>query len=257
MKGPGMGSEEDFPRDLSALERELLLWILPVDRSGYAAYRNIVCEWRVAAKGRRGEGNFILAKEGAAIDVESPLPQLLAFGTVVYEKSEVTVSLRERLDDQLEFEITGGGVDLSRDSRILRRWTFSEWLPSSSCPCCGGSIREVEMKTESGRRLVLGLCTKDRRLWVYDERSGVNHPIPVTSFYNELMLLQNVKDPKIALDFGRLFTALGTFRDVDLVRTFVAYNRLRTKIVLEEPLGIAKEEILGWITRATRWLRKK
>ena len=92
---------------------------------------------------------------------------------------------------------------------------------------------------------------------MYDERSGVNHPIPVTSFYNELMLLQNVKDPKIALDFGRLFTALGTFRDVDLVRTFVAYNRLRTKIVLEEPLGIAKEEILGWITRATRWLRKK
>ena len=257
MKGPGMGSDEIFPRDLSAFEHELLLWILPADRPGYAVYRALVGEWKVAAKGRRGEGNYILAKEEVAIDNDSPLPQLLAYGSVRFETGEVTVSLRERSDDQLEFEIIGDHADVFTGLQTLRRWTLSDWLPSGSCPCCGGSVREVEMKTGSGRRLVLALCVRDRRLWVYDSRSGVNHPIPVTSFYNELMLQQNVKDPMIALDSRRLFTALGTFRDIDLIQAFMAYNRLRTRVILEEPLEFAKEENLGWLTRARRWLRKK
>src|SRR5512137_1211634 len=99
MKGPDMGSEEIFPRDLSTLERELLLWILPADRPGYAVYRGLVEAWKVAATGRRGEGNFILAKAGTVVDNESPLPQLLAYGAVEFETGDVTVSLRERVDD--------------------------------------------------------------------------------------------------------------------------------------------------------------
>jgi hypothetical protein len=256
MKGPGMGSDEIFPRDLSALERELLLWILPADRSGYDSYRSLVEAWKIAARGRRGEGNYILARDGAAVDNESPLPQLLAYGSVQLETGEVTVSLRERLDDQLEFEIAGEYADAVAGLQASRRWTLSTWLPSGVCPCCGGSLREVEMKTGSGRRLVLALCVKDRRLWVYDDRTGVNHPIPVTSFYNELMLQQNVKDPAIALDWRRLFTALGTFRDIDLSLAFMAYNRLRTKVILMEPLELANKENLGWFARASRWLKK-
>lgn len=251
-----MGSAEIFPRDLSTLERELLLWILPADRPGYAAYRELVAVWKVAAKGRRGEGSYILAKKGSAVDNESPLPQLLVYGTVEFETGEVTVSLRERLDDQVEFEIAGEIADASVGLQALRRWTLSSWLPSGACPCCGGSLREVVMRAGTGRQLVLAICVRDRRLWVYDDRTGVNHPIPVTSFYNELMLHRNVKDPKIALDSRRLFTALGTFRDIDLVRAFMAYNRLRTKVILDEPLEITEEEHVGWLARARRWLRK-
>jgi hypothetical protein len=257
MKGPVMGSEEIFPRDLTTLERDLLLWILPAERPGYAAYRSLVMEWKVAANGRRGEGNYILAKEGADIDNESPLPQLLAFGSVAFGQGEVTISLRELSGDQLEFEISGDRSGVPNGIQSLRRWTLSEWLPSAICPCCRDVVRDVEMKTVSGRRLVLALCAKDRRLWVYDDRSCVNYPIPVTGFYNELMLQLNVKDPKIAFDSRRLFTALGTFRDIDLVRAFMAYNRLRTKVILEEALQVTEEENLGWLTRARRWLTKK
>ncbi len=212
----------------------------------------------MAGKGRRGEGSYILAKEGAEVDNDSPLSQLLAYGLVEFERGEITISLLERIGDQLEFEITGSaGGEIARGLQKIRRWTYSDWSPSGACPCCVGSVREVAIKAGSGQRLDLALCVRDQRVWVYDDRSGINHPIPVTGFYNELMLQQNVKDPKIALDHRRLFTALGTFHDDELARAFLAYNRLRTKVILEEPLIIAREESLGWFTRASQWLRKK
>ncbi len=258
MKGPGMGSEETFPRDLNTLEHELLLWVLPEDRPGYAVYRYLVTTWKVAGRGRRGEGNYVLAGEGTTVDNDSPLPPPLAFGSVESEAGTVAVSVRERTADQLQFEIAGETTTLvSGGIQDHRRWTLSEWLPSHACPCCGEHVRKVEMRTLAGRSLVLALCAKDGRLWVYDERSGINYPIPLTGYYNELMLVLGIKDPKIALDSRRLFTALATFRDADLVRAFEAYNRMRMRVLLEEPLDIRSEGTLSWFKRATKWLGKK
>jgi hypothetical protein len=252
-----MGTEEIFPRELTPLERALLLWVLPGDRSGYAEYRKPVQEWKVEGRGRKGAGGYILAAPGLFPDVDSPLAQMFAFGSVKTDAGEITVIVREHLGDQFEFEITGpADVELPGGLESYRRWTLSEWLPSLPCPCSDGALREVDMKTESGHALVLAICAKDHRLWVYDARSRVNHPIPVTSFYNELMLQTKVQDRRTVPDSKRLFTELETYSDAALTGAFSSYNRLRTKVFLGEPLVVPREGSLNWFRRATRRLFK-
>ncbi|MDP2884120.1 MAG: hypothetical protein Q8P51_03765 [Ignavibacteria bacterium] len=252
-----MGHEEIFPRELTELERALLLWVLPIDRSGYAEYRRLVEGWKVVGKGRRGEGNYILAEPGQTLDIESPLPQALAYGFVKSAEGGVTISVRERFGDQLEFEITGPASDIVfQGLESCHRWTFSEWLPSRTCPACDGPVRKVEMKTGSGRSLILAFCVTDRRLWVYDQQTGINHLMPVMGYYNELMLQKRVQDPKIALNSKRLFTDLDTYGDSALTRAFSSYNRMRTKVLLGESLVVPTEETVNWFTRAARWLLK-
>lgn len=250
-----MGSTERLPRDLDPLERDLLLWVLPDDRPGYAVYRRLVETWPVVAAGRRGEGNYILAEAGWTVDRESPLPQLFAYGVVEHEQGTSTVSIRERSGGQLEFEMEG--VARLPAVRELRRWSFSEWLPSQPCPSCGSNVREIRMVTSAAQTLDLVFCSKDRRIWVYDDRTGVNALIPVTGFYNELMLQTGVKDPKIAFDPNRLFEQQGAQAQVELIRAFSSYNRLRNKVVLEGEVIIAGQRGPNWIQRAVAALTGK
>ena len=122
-----MSSLERLPRELDSCERELLLRVLPKERPGYAEYRKLVETWPVVAVGRRGEGNYILAEGGWTVDIESPLPQLFAYGVVEHEQGALTISIRERSGGQLEFEMEGvrdrTGVAAVRQ---VRRWSFSE-----------------------------------------------------------------------------------------------------------------------------------
>lgn len=248
-----MGNHEEFPRELTTQERDLLLWLLPADRPGYLDYRKLIGAWQVVGRGRRGEGNYILAAPGERPDNESPLPQLFALGVVEAREGSVSISFRERLGNQLEFEIVklqGEGVPGQLEEK--RRWTYSTWLPSQPCPACGGSVREVSMITAAGRRILLAICAHDKRLWVYGEASGVNHPIPVTNFYNELMLQKNVRDPGVALNSKRLFTDLGSFADVEILRAFASYNKVRTKVELESSIIIPQEPRPSWVRRLIR-----
>jgi hypothetical protein len=235
-------SEPALPRELTPLEKNLLLWLLPVERPGYKEYRQLVSLWKVAGKGRRGEGNFILTSGTAQVDNDSPLPQVLAYGVVETPKGAIAATIRERLGDQLEFEIVNlSGEGVPDEFQETRRWTYSSWLPGQPCPNCRGGLRETEMKTETGRRFVLAVCTQDERIWVYDEPSGINHPIPLTNFYNELMVHTTIRDPNIALNAKRFFTDLRNYSDTTLSRAFASYNTLKTKITLEEQILIAKE----------------
>ena len=77
-----MVREDSFPRSLTPLERQLLLWVLPEERPGYRTYRSIVSSWTVAGPGRRGTGNFIMTPGGIVVDNESPLPAIFAYGVV-------------------------------------------------------------------------------------------------------------------------------------------------------------------------------
>ena len=105
------------------------------------------------------------------------------------------------------------------------------------------------MTTTSAQLLVLVLCGRDRRIWVYDTRSGVNALIPVTGFYNELMLQMGVKDPKIALDPKRLFNIPDAQSEAELIQAFSSYDRLRNRVVLSGDLITASERKLNWIER--------
>jgi hypothetical protein len=239
-----------YPRELNNRERELLLWLLPADRPGYEEYRWLVTSWKVAGQGRRGEGNFILAAPGERIDNESPLPQVLAYGVVKTTTNEDSVAIRERLGNQLEYEIVNLHPAASgEDGEELSRWTYSTWLPSLPCPICRQSIREVAMKTRNGSLLILAMCPRDRRLWVNNQSSGVNHPIPVTNIYNELMIHKNIRDPKRALDYNRLFSEISSFSDADLSKAFASYNDIRTKIPLRDRIVLEEPRKVSFISR--------
>ena len=248
-----MGNNEEFPRELTPQERELLLWLLPADRSGYLEYRALIGRWQVVGRGRRGEGTYILAPPGEQPDTEAPLPHLFALGVVETREGDVSISLRERVGNQVEFEIVRlQGEGMPAELKAIRRWTYSTWIPSDACPACGASAREVPMATTGGQRILLAVCARDRRMWVYEEASGVNHPIPVTNFYNELMLQKNIRDPGVALDSRRLFTDLGSYTDVDLLRAFASYNRLHAKVGLESSILIPEEPKPSWVHRLLR-----
>lgn len=248
-----MEEEESFPRELNEVERQLLLWLLPENRPGYFEYRRYVEGWKVVARGRRGEGNYILTAPNEQPDNESPLPQLLAYGMVETRQGSIVASIRERLGNQVEYEIVNlHGDVVSSGFQEIRRWTFSSWLPSQACPACGQALRQVNMNVESGQKLVLAVCPSDKRLWVYNEATGINHPIPVTNFYNELMLHKNVRDPQTAFDSKRLFADLSTFSDEDLIKAFVTYNKLRTKVVLGKGIVVPEQKRVSFLRRVVR-----
>lgn len=244
-----VADEELFPRDLKTWERDLLLWMLPEDRPGYREYRDSLQRLTIIAQGRRGAGNYILGPAGVQADNESPLPQVFAYGVVETKRGSLSVTIRERLGDQIEFEMAVlGRGDPFEPTEVTRRWTFSDWLPGAHCPACGASVREVEMKTVE-RRLVLVVCRTDERLWIYDGGTEVNHPIPVTNFYNELMFQKNIRDPKIAFSSRRLFQNLDEWSDIDLASAFSSYNVIRTKVPVEGQLTVARQERRSWMRR--------
>lgn len=252
-----MGNET-YPRELTPLERDLLTWILPEDRAGYSAYRELVQRWKVIARGRRGEGNYILGLPDVRADLESPLPQVLAYGIVETRTGNISVSLRERLDNQVEFELVNlQGPEVPSLLEEVRRWTYSSWLSGEHCPICQQQPREVPMQTKEGHQLTLALCPRDERIWVYDSQDGINHPIPITNFYNELMLHQNIRDPKIALDAKRLFRELRQFSDADLQAAFASYNKIRMKVNIESAILVEEPKRMSLVRRLVDALRTR
>lgn len=113
------------------------------------------------------------------------------------------------------------------------------------------------METAAAQKLVLVLCSRDRRIWIYDSRSGVNALIPVSGFYNELMLQTGVHDPKIALDPKHLFELQDAQSDSELIRAFSSYNKLRNKVVFEGNVIIVGERKGRWKGRVVAALAGK
>lgn len=227
------GLSRQYPRRLSTQESGLILWTLPEEASGYRPYREFVERSWVIGQGRRGEGELLLGPRDARPDLTAPLPPVMAFGVAVAGDDEVSVTVREILDDQMSVEIVGRKHDaVDPDAPVETRWTYSRWQPGAACPQCGGVPRVSVVAGTGGGVVTLALCVADRRIWLHDGRSGVCRPIPVTNFHNGLMLVKKIRDPKVALDTGSLFERLEEYADEDLAAAFAAYNRLHAKVDL-------------------------
>lgn len=216
---------------LSELERDLLTWVLPQARSAYAPYRHAVMTWGVAARSQRGDGHIVLAPPGGPIDLDMPLPQVLAYGVLETSEGSIAVTVRERVAEQLDCDVSSlSGKELPHRFTELRRWSYSDWSPGKPCPMCADGVREVCWTTVAGAAVTLGICQADRRLWVFDSSRELAIPIPVTSFYNELMRVRRIRDPEIALNPDRFYSSLPSYSDAELTEAFVHYNALRPKL---------------------------
>lgn len=216
---------------LSDLEQDLLTWVLPEHRPAYAPYRQAVMTWVVAARAERGDGHIVLAPSGGSVDLEMPLPQVLAYGVLETSGGAVAVTVRERVAEQLDCDISClSGKEIPVQFTELRRWSYSEWNSGKPCPMCGAEVREIRWTLAAGAAVTLGICRADRRLWVFDSSRDLTLPVPVTSFYNELMKVRRVRDPAIALSPERFYSSLDSYTDAELREAFFHYNALRPKL---------------------------
>jgi len=235
-----------YPRTLRLKERDLLESVLPPDRPGYRRYREFLEVMQVIGEGRRGAGNLVLGRPGDVPDLTSPLPPVVAYGVVETTKDYYTITVRECAGDQIDVEIVSAHDEEIPDHfEEKRRWTYAEWKPGARSPATGAAVREVAIDG----RTVLAIAEAEKRLWLHDGATGMNHPIPVTNFHNELMLQKQIRDPGRALAPGLLFDELSTTTDADLRAAFVAYNIARKRVDVQPAAAAAPERGL------LRWLR--
>lgn len=231
---------ERYSGKLTEREQELLYWLLPEDRVGYQLYRDLLETMVVLGEGRRGRGNLVLGHQEDVLDTNAPLAPVFAFGVIEAEDQNILVTIREEQGGQVEVEIVGSKSDEVPDQFMeKRRWCYSTWSPGDPSPSSRGSVREVKLKGKGEFNVILAISTSEKRLWVYDSKDQVNHLIPVTNFYNELMLLKGIRDPNLAFQSSKLFERLSEFSDGDLARTFLSYNRLKRKV----DVGVDRVEI--------------
>ena len=84
--------------------------------------------------------------------------------------------------------------------------------------------------------MTLAFAPAEKRIWIHEGAGGIVRPIPITNYYNELMICRGIRDPRIALAPSLLWKDLASFPDEDLIRAFVAYNALRRHVPLQGDL---------------------
>ncbi len=224
-----------YPRPIQEKERDMLESVLPIERPGYRTYRELLAQMVVLGEGRRGSGNLVLGFAGDTPDITSPLGAVVAYGMVEGTRDTFSITVREYLGKQIDVEIvSSGGEGIPEHFEEKRRWTYSHWQPGMASPASGAAVREVRVDGN----IVLACAKGDKRIWVYDGQSGIVHLIPITNFYNELMLLKNIRDPKIALRPTKFFDDLDTYSDDELRMTFMNYNKLRPKVSVAMPVEV-------------------
>jgi hypothetical protein len=237
---------ETYPRPLRAKERDLLDYVLPAGSPGYNEYRHHIANMVVLAEGRRGKGNFVLGKQGDRADITSPLASVIAYGVIETTFDTFTITVREFIGDQIDVEIVSSrGEEIPDHFEEKRRWTYSTWKPGLPSPASRTLVREVRINDT----LTLAIALQEKRLWLYDAATMMNHLVPITMYYNELMLHKSIRDPKIALKSGLLFDELEKYSDVDLRGAFVAYNRVRKKVDVRVEETVAEEKGLKMFLR--------
>ncbi|MGQ9644874.1 MAG: hypothetical protein ACUVT3_13535, partial [Ignavibacterium sp.] len=160
----------------------LLLLLLPENKSGYSKYRKLIREYFILGEGRFGEGNYFLGNPGDEIDLEISSSPILTSGIVKTDKATFEISINEMQDNKIEFSILPY-PDEAAVYKIEKVITISDWIPGKKSPE-GGSVKLFSI---DGMNYILAIATTDRKTWLYEKSSGINYPIPVSNFYNELL----------------------------------------------------------------------
>jgi len=229
---------ENFPRKLKELEKELLFSILPSDKPGYINYRKKIENKYVLGAGRFGETNLILGNKEEELSIYDPSSTIFAAGSIIYDEGKIEISINEEIDNRIEFDISPKDYELVFKGKEIKRWNYSEWIPGQKSPKEKSNVREVII---SPGRHILALSDEEKRIWLHESESGINHLIPLSNYYNQLMIEKNIRDPKIALKpnlfFGKGLGKHSDYSDTELGNTFISYNKYLRKLnIKEEPI---------------------
>jgi len=231
-------TSDKYPRRLTEIEKKYLRKVLPLDRIGYKYYNEKLDELFIIGKGRFQKDDYVLGSQNDKPDFTMPASPMFAVGTIITSSHKVEISIHEEFEDKIEldFAVNGSG---EFDENIIDYWTYSEWLPGMKSPPDKTKLREVHLEKN---KLILAIAPITKRVWVYESESGVNHLIPVTNFYNEIMRVKNERNPNIALEVKRLFTNLDELTDQEIIQGFLSYNRYLNKIKIDYSLFLNQDK---------------
>ena len=225
-----------YPRNLTGKEKDLLNLILPENKPGYKVYRDKINFSVVVGEGRFGEGNYFLGKSGTFPDLSFPSTPVFALGTVyVTNAVNIDIIIHEEDDNLIEVEF---GVDINENhpfydeissNMVIKVNSYSRWVPGMKSPFSDTEVKIVGIKPEE---YLLAISGEEKKIWLHSKYSGVNHLIPVTNYYNSLMLFRNERNTEKVLNPNLFFDNLGTFNDNELASAFIIYNQyMRRKLL--------------------------
>ncbi|MGA2669276.1 MAG: hypothetical protein ABSF32_10245 [Ignavibacteria bacterium] len=220
-----LSDSKNYPRVLTPLENDWLLYILPDTGPGYRIYREKIASMLVIGEGRFGEGNYVLGYKGDEPDLSYSSLPIFACGQIDFEGARVQVSVHELYDNKIEFSINNIiGETIPGGAREIRRWSYSYWKPGMNSPFKNDNLRMVEIFNSKGE-MVLVLSPASRTIWLYEKASGVNWIIPVTNFLNEMLRGNTKIDRTKGVNVDYVFSNLKMFKDDDFRKALVQYNK--------------------------------
>jgi hypothetical protein len=229
-----------FPREITSREKDFLFSVLPELKPGYKNYRQKIENKFVVGYGRFGNSNLILGEKKTVPDLLESSSPVFAIGTIICEECEIDVLIHEENDEEIEFDISARKLEkIPEDLTEITRWNYSEWQPGEKAPYDNSFVREIEIKAQE---FLLALAPFHKKIWLYSYIDGVNHIIPVTNFYNYIMMIKKNRDSKTALNPALMFKLMDEFTDLELKSAFVAYNNYFNRVSLRLEPHIEKKK---------------
>lgn len=235
----------NFPRKLTAPEKIILLSILPESKAGYKLYREKIINLFVIGSGRFGGNNYILGNMGDELDLNVPSSPVFALGIAESGMDTIDIVIHEQQDEQIEFDITANPISLlQNDLMIDKVRCFSYWIPGEKYLFEDAEVREYMISPGS---YILAIAPQLKKIWLHDISTGVNHIIPVSNFFNELMRLKNIRNPKLALNPGNFFENINEYKNDEIRNAFLMYDNylskfnIRTEKIIPLALGNQRE----------------
>jgi hypothetical protein len=223
-----------FSRQLTSNENMLLLSVLPENKIGYKSYRDKINTLRVIGSGRFGGGNFILGKEGTIPDLSFPSSPVFALGTNEYKECKIDITVHEEIDNEIEYDISVRNQEsIPEILSEIKIWNYSEWNPGDNAPNDNSFVREIIILEN---KYILVIAPQHKKIWLHEYETGVNHLIPVTNYYNELMRISEIRDTSIALKPASFFENHLKYNDKKLMFAFFNYNRYLKRFNIQNPV---------------------
>ena len=228
-----------YPRKLTDIEKEILFCILPENKPGYKLYRNKITNMLVIGEGRFGEGNYLLGESETVIDLAVSSSPVFALGTIILNNGdEIDIIIQEEDDNKIEVEIgkefndsqfKTGSSKISASSFISKVSTYSEWVPGMKSPFDNSDVRMIGIKPEE---FIMAISVNEKKIWLYEMKTGINHLVPLSNYYNSLMLFRKERNAEKVLNPNLFFNNLAMFNDYELASAFVLYNQyMRRKLL--------------------------
>ena len=215
-----------YPRSLSPIEKELLLWLLPVGTSAYRPFSDFVATSQVIGEGRWGEGNILLDKKLSAIDLTLGMPPVIAYGECDANGIILSISVHDfNIDDQLEVQFSGI-YPIPEFALIGNKWCYSYWKPSNVCPATGKPVKKIVIRDKSSTILyVLCVSPEKKVLWLHHANSGFNQLLPLTTFYDELLRTKHIRDANLISHPATFFERINDFSDSEYIQALLEYDK--------------------------------